>query len=205
MPLILFPARSPIGTVELPDGTELDVIMTPEFVRALADLMVRVGGAEGMDFGSIEIIAGLQPPSALPDQPESSLGQVSFPPLPVGQTADQLFLSMVGQTQDILLQTVATVEAARAEVSVALQRIGNIEAQAQPIPLNIDLSRPGAIGGLTASPGSFSTLSSSGTFGCNAAAPQTSAVLPAAAIDLPTGLALINAIRTALINNGIGI
>lgn len=40
-------------------------------------------------------------------------------------------------------------------------------------------------------------------FGCNGKAVQSSFALPAASTDLPTVIALANAIRTALINNGI--
>jgi hypothetical protein len=46
--LNLFPARVPIGRFVGPDGQAIDVLMTIEFGRALADLLVRVGGANGM-------------------------------------------------------------------------------------------------------------------------------------------------------------
>lgn len=41
-------------------------------------------------------------------------------------------------------------------------------------------------------------------FGANGKAPQAAVILPAAAVDLPTALTLVNAIRAALIANGIG-
>lgn len=41
-------------------------------------------------------------------------------------------------------------------------------------------------------------------FGCNGKAPQGSVVLPANAVDLPTAIALVNAIKAALIADGIG-
>jgi hypothetical protein len=40
-------------------------------------------------------------------------------------------------------------------------------------------------------------------FGCNGAHPQTPVTLPANATDLATSEALVNAIKTALIANGI--
>lgn len=47
-PLNLFPARVPIGRATTPDGRTVDVLMTTEFGRALSDLLVRVGGANGI-------------------------------------------------------------------------------------------------------------------------------------------------------------
>lgn len=47
-PLNLFPARVPIGRVTDDAGRSFDVVMTPEFSRALSDLLVRVGGSNGM-------------------------------------------------------------------------------------------------------------------------------------------------------------
>jgi hypothetical protein len=47
--LNLFPVRVPIGAVQ-PNG---DVLMTPEFSRALSALMVRVGGASAMSLDEV--------------------------------------------------------------------------------------------------------------------------------------------------------
>lgn len=52
--------------------------------------------------------------------------------------------------------------------------------------------------------GTFTTLSATGAFGCNGAAPQPAVVLGPAATDLPSALTLLNSIRSALIANGIG-
>lgn len=46
--LNLFPSRSAIGQVKTPDGRVLDVMASPEFSRALADLVFRVGGASAL-------------------------------------------------------------------------------------------------------------------------------------------------------------
>jgi len=64
------------------------------------------------------------------------------------------------------------------------------------------LQRSVAVQGTTVT---FSSLTVTGTFGCNGKPAQASAVLPAAAIDLPTVIALSNGIRAALIANGIGV
>lgn len=48
MSLTLFPARASIGTARLPDGRSFDVLMTPEFSRALSDMLERIGGPTGV-------------------------------------------------------------------------------------------------------------------------------------------------------------
>lgn len=55
--LNLFPARVPIGRAIDGNGRSYDVMMTVEFSRALADLMMRVGGANGMDNAELAAIA----------------------------------------------------------------------------------------------------------------------------------------------------
>jgi hypothetical protein len=52
--------------------------------------------------------------------------------------------------------------------------------------------------------GSSVGLGLGGAFSCNGSTPRTKATLPAAATDLATAISLVNSIRTALINNGIG-
>lgn len=52
MSLNLFPARAAIGRASV-NGQTVDIFMTPEFSRALADLSVRVGGADGVDNSQI--------------------------------------------------------------------------------------------------------------------------------------------------------
>lgn len=68
-----------------------------------------------------------------------------------------------------------------------------------------DWASPGAIGTTARSSGAFTSLSSSGAFGCNGAAPQTPAALTLPATDLPTVIALANSLRDALTANGIGV
>jgi hypothetical protein len=59
-PLNLFPARVPIGRATAPDGRTVDVLMTQEFSRALTDLLVRVGGANGMDVNELAALASTE-------------------------------------------------------------------------------------------------------------------------------------------------
>ena len=48
MALSIFPVRVPIGKAGSPDCRQLDVLMTPEFARALSSLLERVGGPDGV-------------------------------------------------------------------------------------------------------------------------------------------------------------
>lgn len=53
----LFPVRVPIGAVQV-DGS---VLMTPEFARALSDLMVRIGGANSLDLNEVIAMFATEP------------------------------------------------------------------------------------------------------------------------------------------------
>lgn len=61
MPAIsLFPTRAAIGQAVMPDGTPLDVMMTPEFARALAAVYQRIGGDNGVDLADLtSLVAGI--------------------------------------------------------------------------------------------------------------------------------------------------
>jgi hypothetical protein len=61
MSLNLFPARVPIGRFQDEKGNQVDVLSTPEFVRALSALLERVGGADGADMASLALAASYQP------------------------------------------------------------------------------------------------------------------------------------------------
>ena len=54
--LNLFPVRVPIGQFTGPDGKVYDVLMTQELARALAALMVRVGGPTALSMNDIVTI-----------------------------------------------------------------------------------------------------------------------------------------------------
>lgn len=57
MALSLFPARAAIGKVQLPDGKTAEVIMTPEFSRALTSLYEVIGGDSGESAADIALAA----------------------------------------------------------------------------------------------------------------------------------------------------
>lgn len=59
MGLSLFPARAAIGLVKLPTGQTLEVMMTPEFSRALSTLYEVIGGDSGESPADKLLAAGL--------------------------------------------------------------------------------------------------------------------------------------------------
>lgn len=73
-----------------------------------------------------------------------------------------------------------------------------LESLGSSVAAPVDWEHPGKIGASTPNAGRFAA------FACNGATPRTSAALGAAASDLPTVITLANAMRAALINNGIG-
>lgn len=65
MPISLFPARAAIGRGTLQDGSSVDIFMTIEFARALADVLLRIGGVDGKSTTDIEsIVNGVMASSA---------------------------------------------------------------------------------------------------------------------------------------------
>lgn len=54
--LNLFPARVPIGSASDAAGQNLNVYASPEFLRALSDLLARVGGPVGLDSESLALL-----------------------------------------------------------------------------------------------------------------------------------------------------
>lgn len=69
MSLSLFPVRVPIGRATDANGRRYDVLMTPEFARALSDLLARVGGEDGMGSEDIARLAAFDtvPAGRVPD------------------------------------------------------------------------------------------------------------------------------------------
>lgn len=57
MSLNLFPVRAPIGNTTDATGRVMKTMMTPEFARALSDLLFRVGGPDGMGMDDVALLA----------------------------------------------------------------------------------------------------------------------------------------------------
>jgi len=205
--LSLFPARVPIGTVQL-DGT---VLMTPEFVRAMRALSERLGGPEGMGNDDLAILA-----STVAASSSAQAGGIED----IGATASPDLSGHVSALQaeiSELRAQVNQVDLLRAELAEMRKAMEGIEIQATcRDPGRVDWERPGKIGALTANSGAFTTVQSSGGAGFNGAAPQTAvasggalAAYGAGANGLDTAAhmsalhALVVSIRAALVANGI--
>lgn len=193
MGLSLFPTRVPIGRATDGTGKLLDVLMTPEFSRALADLLVRVGGPDGASTDDIETLFAM--------------------------SADNQAQALASQIADLAARVEAQ-EATQARIAALEARLQDSEVSASfRDPFRVDWDRPGTIGRLTANTIRGSTVQSVGAFGCNGAAVQTAAAsggavaTTAATNAAPWGYTtqaqadgiriLLNNIRTALVANGI--
>jgi len=169
MTLSLFPARVAIGRVSGPNGGALDVIMTPEFARALTDLFERVGGANGMSSDDLALLASFATdPGALEqDIFSAQLVEATAAPVPVVEAAPPAFDDVAG--------LVAQLEEMRARIndlekhflvsspaveSELFKAMAAFEAQSAFTPSFVpDWERPGRIGRARANTGAFTTLS----------------------------------------------
>lgn len=107
MSINLFPARVPIGRVVNPQtNQELDVLMTPEFSRALANVLTRIGGPSGFGTDDIALMQAFGTP------PQNMTAQMS--------DAVQAIPSDLG----------AMVAAMRAEIESLRGELGAIQAYA---------------------------------------------------------------------------
>lgn len=192
MSLNLFPVRVPIGTATDKNGTNMPVLMTPEFARALSDLFELLGSGNGISLMDLEQLGTdaliPKPDAAIPDQ------MTALQPDYAGEVAQ-----LRQQVADLAMMVQAM---APTGGDTSMQDMFMVLSTT---PVNsVDWERPGSIGRQTPNRGAFTTLTASAQFGCNGKSAQASVALGAAATDLPTVIALANNIRTALINNGIG-
>ena len=193
--LNLFPARVAIGTANVA-GTEVPVLMTPEFFRALSDLLQRVGGPTGTATGDIEEMA-IQ--SLTPVVDMSAF--IGIDALQSVESTAAANMAMQAANDALAVQ----IEQAGALLADLRRRCDDLDVMAgYQDPYRVDWEHPGTIGSITANTGKFTSITATGAFGCNGKAAQTAFALGAAATDLPTVITLANNMRTALINNGIG-
>lgn len=229
-PLNLFPARVPIGRATGPDGRTVDVLMTPEFARALSDLLDRVGGP-------------------------SSIGLADLVELLAAESTDTAGASALRAVTELAKQ-LAAAESSAAKISALERRIEDLARlvnSAGPAP--VDWEHPGKIGAgksntgkftaatvqtlnkltftqpataatytladgktftvsntltLTATDGATLNIGGGGTLGSaayqasTAFAARSGATLFAAATDPATTQSLVNQLRNVLISVGIG-
>ena len=142
--LNLFPARVPIGRLTLPDGSEVDVMMTPEFFRALSLVFVRLGGPNGMGADDLAALV-LQVP-----QQDAEARQATAD-LQMTQAFDQgAQVALLARQIEDMQGQVHAISNLTAEVSMLLQRLADIEVTASyHDPFRVDWERPGKIGLLT--------------------------------------------------------
>ena len=169
--LNLFPARVAIGTVQ-PNG---NVLMTPEFFRALTDLLQRVGGQNAPDFSDIDVVANSSAPPFVDFSQFADLTslQVLESPAASAQAMQAIIdqaAQQVSESRAMLDEANKAIEDLQAQISQGQSLVAEIAKQAEGIevvsgyssPFRVDWERPGTIGSLTANTGRFTTLTSNG-------------------------------------------
>lgn len=120
MTLRLFPARAAIGVAVDKDGRSYSVFSTPEFNRALAALLVRVGGEEAASNTDIEtLLSFVSPPSAEADKAIHDLRVESM----VDHTAEIAELRKTVEELKTQLSIAANQSAAVAELGKSLDEL----------------------------------------------------------------------------------
>lgn len=157
-PLNLFPARVPIGRVVAPNGTAVDVLMTPEFSRALTDLLARVGGPNGLSISDIEALLSFEAPP--PD----------LTPL-VDVVQQQDTAALAAQVAE-LAKTCADLQAQLDAVGQSRAILAEVRKYAQDIEITyafagtpVDWENPGKLGARTANTVRGTTLESTAATG----------------------------------------
>jgi len=130
MGLSLFPVRAPIGRVTGADGREFDVLMTPEFSRALSDLLVRVGGETALSNNDLAVLESFGDPLA-------SVADLAL------QIAD------LRQQMELLQQPLALPVTSYGQ---------DFEVNYSFVPPAVDWEHPGSIGAQTPNIGSFTVV-----------------------------------------------
>lgn len=225
--LNLFPARVPIGRFMDASGKSVDVLMTPEYARALGDLMVRVGGPSAFSTDEIGALFASESHSTaavaslvhmLADL-SAQLGglQVMAARLAAAERklADMESLAQMGQAQRPVdwehpgKLGAATPNAARV---TTLNRITFTQpataatftlADGKTFTVSSTLTLT-ANDGATLNIGAGGTLGSAAYQNTSAFAARTNTALAAAATDAASTQTLANSLRAALISVGIG-
>lgn len=136
--LNIFPARVPIGSVTDQAGRTYDVLMTPEFARALGDLMTRVGGTVSLTADEIAALVAID-------------------------TTDGAALAVLQRMVVDLAAQLQTQASMAARVGALERRLEDLARLAHGIgPAPVDWEHPGKIGAGKANSGAFTMLTSSG-------------------------------------------
>lgn len=178
MSLSLFPVRVPIGVTTDASGKTLQILMTPEFARALSDLYDRVGGDSGIGTDELALFSSFQsaPETAAMEAAEEQAlsqdaGQVACIAVLAQQVADLQIAADQIQAATIAALTARVEElslqvAALGDVSSALgtlaQQMDGLQLSAFVPTYRVAWDRPDAIGALAPNTGKFTTLTAGG-------------------------------------------
>lgn len=181
MILNLFPVRVPIGRVDQSG----QVLMTPEFARALASLLERVGGVDSPSLTTVinqlgdvtNIVTSMDSESSFTSefpadvQALNDLDLFSFPK-DQGSSSPLDFLAVPNDQS----QKVTDLQMLLEQVAIAVSDLAELAKAMQDISIQAAFS----------------------------AAPISPVPLAPDAVDLPTVIALANTLKQALKSNGIG-
>lgn len=145
MSLNLFPARVPIGSIQIPDQNgvpqQYTVLPTVEFLRALSDLFKRVGGADGLGNEDLAVLAS----SA---QASDTAARNAIEDLQAIQANSSA--AMIAEMQ----RTIEDLRSQVSEISGAISYIANLRSRIDGVEVlasyreqpRVDWERPGKLG-----------------------------------------------------------
>lgn len=179
--LNLFPARVAIGTVMI-DGQPADVMMTPEFFRALSDLLQRVGGPSGPDAGDIVAIAN----EALQNSLDALLTQADDAPAAMAEirkAVDAISVQLY-QSYAALAEASKVLDGVGAQFFQSIAATAELSKRADGLEVmasysdqqRVNWERPGAIGSLTPNNGTFLVLRGNSLAKIDASAPTAQSI-----------------------------
>lgn len=185
MSLNLFPARVPIGRATI-SGQSVDVLMTPEFSRALSDLLERVGGTSSPSLTTV--VNNLGDVTNIVNDISGSESFSGMPAVDLAATPAGYFFSAPTTTEaDEKIDFVAATDCSSAqqieELRILLTAAVNVVAEMT------ELSK------------SLQAFAIQSVF---VSAPPSPISLAPDATDLPTVITLANSLKNALLSNGIG-
>lgn len=153
--LNLFPARVPIGTVDEYGS----VLMTPEFFRALTDLLARVGGPTAPDNSDLDVMSSI----------------IEAPAVDFGRFMDAALLQQSSEAFAALAEAQKSIEALNVQIAQSVAKLAELEKRTESLdvmagyadPFRVDWEHPGTIGALTPNSGKFTALTTDGTVNVN--------------------------------------
>jgi hypothetical protein len=179
--LNLFPSRAAIGQVNDPiTGKKLhDVYMTPEYARALAVLLDRVGGENSIGIGDLELLIASTTVPPIPEEPDLRLEIPADPSIVIADLSQQVAdLQLVVQGMTGVIEQIAEIRSF----------VDMFEVFVTP-QAGVDWEHPGKLGERTPNSVKATTLDASGATtlaALNATGATTLAALNAAATTVTT-------------------